>query len=349
MNGFSTELTVWSTTRIPLVAPRPIPPGLLHELVVHPAWGSRLFEPRHVERHGRLDELADVVVAGWRVAQLHRRRGRDSRRSAAGLAFCNRNGSCRSSWPPTATWWRSHAEGPVYRIWTTSREGRPSVLIEESRWPLTAPSWSPRGKSIAFGRFVPLSIETTQPVQRGRLEILIQDGRDRKHVVWSLPDLELDAVARADLAKLRCSWSPDGLYLAVPRPWPQPAVEIVRTDTMKRMHILDRAVRPAWSPDGSKLAFFRFEGQTDHLEYVVRHGQNFSESRRIAATSGISAPPVLGERQPFDPSGCCVWRIGGFAYLTLQSRARRVVPRRYELDPRADAPDGEEAWSINRF
>ena len=50
----------------------------------------------------------------------------------------------------------------IYRIWATNRGRQPSVLIEESRWPLTAPAWSPRGKAIAFGRFVPHSIEPTQ-------------------------------------------------------------------------------------------------------------------------------------------------------------------------------------------
>jgi hypothetical protein len=186
---------------------------------------------------------------------------------------------------------RSTSEGPIYRIWATHREGRPSVLIEESRWPLTAPSWSPRGKSIAFGRFVPVSIDTTQTVQRGRLEIVIQDGRDRKHVVWSVPDVALDPAALSALPNLSCSWSPDGLYLAVPRLWPQPAIEIVRTDTMKRMHILDRATQPAWSPDGTKCAFIRPESQRDHLEYVVRHGQTFSESRHVAAPARIPARP----------------------------------------------------------
>jgi WD40 repeat protein len=186
---------------------------------------------------------------------------------------------------------RSPADGPIYRIWTTHRDGRTSVLIEESRWPLTAPAWSPRGKSIAFGRFVPVSIETTQAVQRGRLEIVIQDGRDRKHVVWSVPDLELDPVARADLRNLTCCWSPDGLYLAIPRRWPEPAVEIVRTDTRKRLHILDHATQPAWSPDGTKCAFVRPDGQRDILEYVERHGQTFGKSHLVAAAARILAHP----------------------------------------------------------
>jgi Tol biopolymer transport system component len=218
---------------------------------------------------------------------------------------------------------RSAAEVPIYRIWTSHRDGGTSVLIEESRWPLTAPSWSPRGKSIAFGRFVPVSIETTQAVQRGRLEIVIQDGLDRKRVVWSVPELALDSMARSDLTKLSCCWSPDGLYLAVPRLWPQPAVEIVRTDTMKRLHILDHATQPAWSPDGTKCAFVRPESQRDNLEYVARHGQTFGESRHVAATARIPAHPY--------------WTSDSRSIVTVVVRSAGRAPEldimRYNLEP----------------
>ena len=244
---------------------------------------------------------------------------------------------------------RSTSDGPIYRIWATHRDGRTSVLIEESRWPLTAPSWSPQGKSVAFGRFVPISIEATQTVQRGRLEIVIQDGRDRKRVVWSGPEFALDPIARSALPNLSCSWSPDGLYLAVPRLWPQPAVEIVRTDTMKRLHILDHAARPAWSPDGTKIAYFRVDGQRDYLEYVVRHGQNFGESRRMAATSGISAPLYWANDSR---SILAVVVVGGSSDLSLSrfslepGVSHRVV---MSLIPEPARRDGEAAWSIDRF
>ncbi len=187
---------------------------------------------------------------------------------------------------------RAPASRPsIYRIWATHRSCQPSVLIEESHWPLTAPAWSPRGKSIAFGRFVPQSIEATQSVQRGRYEVVIQDGLDRKQVVWSSPDFELDQTARAGLSRLSCSWSPDGLYLAIPRPGRHPAIEIVRTDTKKRVHILDNASLPAWSPDGSRCAYIRQDDTSSRLEYVERLGQGFGEPRLIAATGAIPSTP----------------------------------------------------------
>src|SRR5262249_40084251 len=39
-----------------------------------------------------------------------------------------------------------------YRIWATQTAAESSALLEESAWPLTAPSWSPVGRSLAFGR-----------------------------------------------------------------------------------------------------------------------------------------------------------------------------------------------------
>src|SRR5512135_20582 len=41
-----------------------------------------------------------------------------------------------------------------YRLWATRVDTGESVLLEESRGPLTAPAWSPDGKALAFGRLV---------------------------------------------------------------------------------------------------------------------------------------------------------------------------------------------------
>ena len=110
---------------------------------------------------------------------------------------------------------RSAAEAPIYRIWTTHRDGETSVLIEESRWPLTVPSWSPRGKSIAFGRFVPVSIEATKRFSAADWKLSSRTA-SIANVLWSVPELALDSMARSDLQNLAARWSPDGLYLAVP-------------------------------------------------------------------------------------------------------------------------------------
>jgi len=211
---------------------------------------------------------------------------------------------------------------PVYRIWASHQDGRSSVLIEESRWPLTTASWSPRGKSVAFGRFVPQSIEPEQASERGRFEVVVQDGLDRKAVVWTSAELELDAETRASFPHLVCSWSPDGLYLAIPRPGREPAVTIVRTDTKKRLCLLDHATLPAWSPDGSKCAFIRRENGYNSLEIVERRGQGLGAARQLVPTGPVTATPF--------------WSNDGRSILAVIEGARPRTPElelvRYVLD-----------------
>jgi hypothetical protein len=179
----------------------------------------------------------------------------------------------------------------VYQIWTSHQDGRTSLLIEESRWPLTTASWSPLGRSVAFGRFVPQSIEPDQAGQRGRFEVVVQQGLDRRGVVWKSAEFELDSRTRASFEQLVCSWSPDGLYLAIPRPGRHPTITIVRTDSKKQLHMLDHAILPAWSPDGSKCAFVRCEGDSYNLEVVERRGDTVGTARKIVMTGPITAAP----------------------------------------------------------
>src|SRR5690348_1534515 len=55
-----------------------------------------------------------------------------------------------------------------YRLWATRAESSESVLLEESRGPLTSPCWSPDGLALAFGRLVP------EEEGRARFEIVVQ-------------------------------------------------------------------------------------------------------------------------------------------------------------------------------
>ncbi len=183
-----------------------------------------------------------------------------------------------------------------YRIWASQRDGEASVLIEESTWPLTAPTWSPRGRAMAFGRFVPESMEPPQPTPRGRLEVVIQDGLDRKHTVLAVPAYELDDDARVQFARVGPVWSPDGQYLAFPRPGRVPSVLIIRVDSRKLLRTLDNALLPAWSPDGTKLAFLRQEDVNDYsLQVMERNGQTFIRARTILHVGRIAAPMAWGD------------------------------------------------------
>jgi Tol biopolymer transport system component len=178
-----------------------------------------------------------------------------------------------------------------YQIWASHRNHKDSVLIEETRWPLTAVSWSPRGKSMAFGRFVPQSMEPNQPGQRGRFEVVIQDAINRKRLLWASSDFELDDETRARFPQLGGTWSPDGRYLAFSRPSREPSILIVGTDSGKVLATLEHATQPAWSPDGSRCAFIRTKNDSNRLCVVERHGQTFAPSRPFLETGSVRATP----------------------------------------------------------
>jgi hypothetical protein len=179
----------------------------------------------------------------------------------------------------------------VFRIWAADQTGQSTVLIEESRWPLSAPAWGPLGRSLAFTRFIPESASQAGTSVTGRVEVVLQRGLDEKKVIWTSPEFVLDEAARAALPNHRCAWSPDGAYLAVPRPGRVPSIDIVRTDSGKRVHILNHAILPAWSPNGTMCAYIRRGIGNHSLEIVSRRGQLFTEPREIHSTGPVTAAP----------------------------------------------------------
>jgi hypothetical protein len=188
--------------------------------------------------------------------------------------------------PPEPTALKSRprsAAPPVYRLWATHGTSRESVLLEESRGPLTSPTWSPEGQGLAFGRLVP------EEGGRGRLEIVIQEAPDRKRVVLSRPLNEFQAHA-AELPALSLVWSPDGRYLAVPLPLQTLSMGIIRADNGRLLKIIEDAYFPAWSPDGTKLAFVQGQGhEAESLHYV---DNSFGPSRRLLDIGQTSQAPV---------------------------------------------------------
>ncbi len=142
-----------------------------------------------------------------------------------------------------------------YRIWAAERATANSVLVEESLYPLSAPVWGPDGHTLAYGRFIPHSPATGLLPVRGRYELVVQEALDRRRVIATFDNLELQVDELSTLPELEAAWSPDGEYLAVPRPGRTPAIAIVRADRGSVQKMIAAASRPAWSPDGSRLAY----------------------------------------------------------------------------------------------
>ncbi len=192
--------------------------------------------------------------------------------------------------PPPAA---ADARGSVYRIWASQPDGEASALIEESAWPLTAPAWSSRGKALAFGRFVPETTGEAGPAAtpRGRFEVVIQEGFNRRRTVLAVPGLELDDATRRAFPHVAPAWSPDGQFLAVPRPGPTPSLMVVKVDARQLMRTVDHALLPAWSPDGSKLAYLHQDDTSDYSLHLLEHqGQTFTGPRAVLPVGQVAAP-----------------------------------------------------------
>jgi Tol biopolymer transport system component len=187
---------------------------------------------------------------------------------------------------------KASSDSTFYRIWTSHRDDESSALIEESAWPLTAPSWSRSGRALAFCRFVPVSTESHPTAPRGRLEVVIQQSLERKRTVLAVPDFELELDARAMFPQVAVAWSPDGQYLAFPRPGRNPSILIIKVESRRLLQTIEHAVMPAWSPDGSKLAFIRGEDlEENRLQVVERVGQTFVAVRPTLAVDRVKAEP----------------------------------------------------------
>lgn len=148
----------------------------------------------------------------------------------------------------------------VYRIWAIDQNSGANVLIEQSRWPLSAPAWGPLGRSLAYSRFVPESGGLAGESQTGRLEVIVQRSLDEKKVIWTSPEFVLDEETRAALPGHRSAWSAAG------RSWPYPG----------RARFL-RSTSSGWIPES---------GCTSSITASCRRGRR---PARCAPTSGVGS------------------------------------------------------------
>ena len=204
--------------------------------------------------------------------------------------------------------WSASTDRPaafLYRLWTTRPDTGDSVLLEESRNPLTSPVWRSDGKAIAFGRLV------SEPDGRPRFEVVVQDSPESKRIISKQGQVEA-GLRPADLPGLTLAWSSDGRYLAIPLLQQTRGIAIVRADDGRVLKEIPDASLPSWSPDGTKLAFLR-GAEVQSLHYL---DTNFGMPRHLADIGQACQPPawsrdkrsvmVVSRRQarpPKDPAG----------------------------------------------
>ncbi len=185
---------------------------------------------------------------------------------------------------------RPKAGLPRYRIWATERVSGVSVLIADAAYPLSSPAWGPDGHTLFYCRFVPRSPETDLNLLQGRCELVVQESLDRQRVIMSLPDITLDRDRLASFCELKASCSPDGQYLAVPRPGRTAALLIVLPEQGRVLKTLDRASLPSWSPDSSRLTFVRTARDGSSTQTLQVIGHDFGAGRALAELSEMSEP-----------------------------------------------------------
>lgn len=174
--------------------------------------------------------------------------------------------------------------GPTsYRIWASKADGSLSFKIEDSPLPLTAPTWSPDGSSLVFGRVI------AQSAGRYRFEVVLQDSPEHRRVLsseaWSPTKEELER-----LTGMASTWSPDGRFLAVPSMDPK-GIAILRADTGRSLKVLEGAFLPSWSPDSSRLAYVK-AGERETL-YCL--DSNLGAPRMLMEVGPIGQQPLWSE------------------------------------------------------
>ena len=168
-------------------------------------------------------------------------------------------------------------------IWVMDSDGSNPVNLTQHEAKDRSPAWSPDGQWIAFA--------SVRDSLYWELYVMRADGSDVQRLTWweDASDLVAHLVARRDAPGLclQAGWQLGDLYHGPRRLQPDAPDRRPADDT-----------NPAWSPDGSRIAFesTRGEGYTDIYVMAVGGGEavNLSPTRRGPPTWVPPGRPTAG-------------------------------------------------------
>lgn len=196
--------------------------------------------------------------------------------------------------------------GGVFDIFVADARGRILRNVSRGYGELNLdPAWSPDGKRLAY----------VAAYRGSELVVANRDG-SRRHGVASGGSQLITAPA----------WSPRGgvIAFALPeQPGRPPDIYTVKPDGSGRRLLLRNGADPAWSPDGSKLAYIASGSRSE----LVVAGANGGNPRLVTASPGTLARPA--------------WSRDGklIAFARSSPTAGEQTPRSVILTVR---PDGTE-------
>jgi Tol biopolymer transport system component len=207
----------------------------------------------------------------------------------------------------------------------------------------TSPTWSPDGKRIAFVRLVR---RVSSYADGHELYVMTAEGR------------KLRRLTRNSAFDDHPAWSPDGKWIAFARQGPASPdlgdvsfdIWIMHADGSAPKRLTrgrDDEVEPAWSPDGTQIAYVADNPTTPGARIVVmRSDGTRRRSIAIAPLLGMSREDAFSHQRPsWSPDGKRLAFVGAKGIITVRvdGSARFVLPA--GLHP-AWSPDGKSLTFI---